>query len=65
VPAAKIKAPIKRPTINRAPLQQQPPPDEQQLPSFFSSDIDHPPFIMLFAIMPPFLKNVTFFQLLA
>ena len=35
MPAAKIKAPIKRTTSNLTPLQQPHPPDEQQLPSFF------------------------------
>jgi hypothetical protein len=44
MPAAKIKAPIKRPTSSLVPLQQLPPWDEQQLPSFFSSDI-YPPML--------------------
>jgi hypothetical protein len=46
MPAAKINAPSKRPKINLAPLQQPHPPDEQQLPSFFSSDIEYPPALL-------------------
>jgi hypothetical protein len=46
MPAAKINAPSNRPKINLAPLQQPQPPVEQQLPSFFSSDIHHPPALL-------------------